>query len=342
LYYNPRTVIRAVNELLPLGKEKSLALIEEFVRVISPPEEAPGRTGESAIFPVLRVLFEVPSDPGYMPEMLASPDSPKDKKLLPRYPVCLEEDIPFFLSDWRNGDGGDRPPDAQEDIDYFRRHGRLRARPLRPTDKPWDAITAFAKSPRWKALPRRNQRDQLYGLQYEMLNLLDSVYQIDPDPSREMFPFWPAGAAQRQKVLNEVARLKIRWNPSENQYTFLDGRSLPPRPAKIYRREIWVPKVPGCRVKFALGRESSRDLTVEIMERGKLDTPRPKMVFKVYRVGAGDKPIGEFRPQGEDMGESGTLEETYWTTTMNLPEGAQVKVELLLTNKIQTSPVLKP
>ena len=64
--YNPRTVIRAVNALLPLGKDKALATIEEFLRVTGFWEHNEGE----GMFLVLRTLFDVPKDPGYMPPMM--------------------------------------------------------------------------------------------------------------------------------------------------------------------------------------------------------------------------------------------------------------------------------
>ncbi|HXY37074.1 MAG TPA: hypothetical protein VEI07_22795, partial [Planctomycetaceae bacterium] len=57
-HYNPRPVIRAVNLLQPLGKEKSLAAIDEFLRVSFQFTEHNAREG---LFLVLRTLFEVPS-----------------------------------------------------------------------------------------------------------------------------------------------------------------------------------------------------------------------------------------------------------------------------------------
>jgi hypothetical protein len=340
--YNPRTVIRAVNELQPLGKEKALAVIEEFLRVIEPEH------GHGDICSVLRVLFDVPDEPGYMPKMFAGdiwPSSPKDEKLVPRFPISIEGEIPFLLTDDNSGDGPGPPPRPQEHIDYFRRHGRLRARPLQPTDKPLDALTAFVKSPRWKAIPSDQQERVLCWLREEVLDLLDSVYQIDADERKWICVRIPEAAAHRQRILSDVASLKICWSPSESRYTFLDGRSLASRPIKVYRREIWM--VPGCNVKFALARQSAGDVSVEVMEWGKLGPPRPKLLFKVYKVGARDKAIGEFRPAGTDMavgpvGDSSGPYEKFWTTSMQLPEGVQVQVELSVNNRVQTSPVLKP
>jgi hypothetical protein len=64
--YNPRSVIRAVNALQPLGKEKALAAVAEYLRI------APGEFGAPAaigMFLVLRTLFDIPSPPGHMPVM---------------------------------------------------------------------------------------------------------------------------------------------------------------------------------------------------------------------------------------------------------------------------------
>ncbi len=58
--YNPRLIIRAVNVLWPLGKEKALAAVAEYVRVSN--EDTDFHAWESLIL-VLRTLFEVPTVP---------------------------------------------------------------------------------------------------------------------------------------------------------------------------------------------------------------------------------------------------------------------------------------
>ena len=138
-------MIRAVNLLQPLGKERALAAIEEFLRVSAPFTEGKAREG---LFVVLRTLFEVPtgqtefpyemkSTPGYMPPILAGspyPEEPNDKRLLPHFPVAIEGDIPFYLVSIYEIGGVPDFPDSH--VSYFRKFGKLRAKPLLPTARP--------------------------------------------------------------------------------------------------------------------------------------------------------------------------------------------------------------
>src|SRR5262249_14874680 len=68
----PLAVTRAVNVLQPLGKDRALAVIDEYLRVASF-WHSEAREG---LFLVLRVLFEVPEDPGHMPHMFVGAPSP--------------------------------------------------------------------------------------------------------------------------------------------------------------------------------------------------------------------------------------------------------------------------
>src|SRR5262245_4248262 len=71
--YNPRGGIRAVNALQPLGKEKALAAVAEYLRVSPVSFDAPAVEG---MFLVLRTLFEIPTPPGHMPVMHMGQPSP--------------------------------------------------------------------------------------------------------------------------------------------------------------------------------------------------------------------------------------------------------------------------
>jgi len=67
--YDPRALIRAVNALQPLGKERALAAIGELLRVALPSDPA-----YEGMLLVLRVLFEVPKG-GVMPQREAGAGS---------------------------------------------------------------------------------------------------------------------------------------------------------------------------------------------------------------------------------------------------------------------------
>ena len=146
---NPRPLIQAVNTLQPLGKEKALAAISEYLRITS------GDYDESrgGIFFVLRLLFEIPEDTGYMPQMRIgawSPRPPKDPKVFPLYPLVLSGDIPFDIS---NGYIlGGLPQQPESHVEYFR-SGVLRKQLLHPTNQPWQAMEQVIKNPENFSVP---------------------------------------------------------------------------------------------------------------------------------------------------------------------------------------------
>ena len=133
--YDPLRVIRIVNALQPLGKEKALAAIDEYLHVSSHFHDR-GREGVSL---VLRVLFDVPADSGHFPELRAGGPvpacEPKDPKQVPRFPILLEKDVPLLLISSYNIGG--EPPQPEQDIKWFREKGTIRQRPLAPAMHRW-------------------------------------------------------------------------------------------------------------------------------------------------------------------------------------------------------------
>jgi len=128
-HYSPQRVIDAVNALLPLGKDGALAAIESYLAKRNLEIDA-----EEGLFLVLRVLFEVPANPGYQPPMRlggSSPPPPPVPQSLPHFPLVLIDDRPlmmvsgFFL-------GGDAEP-VTEHIHHFRATGTLRGKALDPS-----------------------------------------------------------------------------------------------------------------------------------------------------------------------------------------------------------------
>src|SRR5262249_17531292 len=119
--YNPRDVIRAANALQPFGKEKALAAVAEYLRVSRSSFDAPGVDG---MFLVLRTLFEIPNSPGHMPVMMVgapSPMGPEDRTKIPRFPIYIQDDIPFLTVSGYSLFGMPEAPEWR--LNYFRKHG---------------------------------------------------------------------------------------------------------------------------------------------------------------------------------------------------------------------------
>jgi hypothetical protein len=226
--FDPLTVIRSVNALHPLGKEGALDAIQDFVqRHRSEVEVSHG------MFLVLRCLFEIPTPPGYMPRMLfgqPTPDEPQDPTLVPCFPLVLLSDIPLQLV--RGWDLFGAPQDIKSHLSYFRRQGRLRVRPLMPTNRPLDVLSRLEKSPQW-----------LWGKQYrtsegilwkgastpatagramirtQLLRLIATVYPTNLD-SASLHRLWEPNRAEAnwQRILTEVSRLDLRWEEARQDF----------------------------------------------------------------------------------------------------------------------------
>ena len=233
-HYDPLAVIRIVNALQPLGKEKALTAIDEYLRVATHFHSA----AREGLFLVLRVLFEVPTDPGYMPKMGVGeemPSQPADAKRIPRFPILLEDDIPLLLV--RGYNLGGEPERAERHVAYFRAKGTLRERRLTPANTPLGLLGRFTKT-----------TGQLYDdtalsdckllIANQLLHLLDSVYRREEERGLRFQP--GNGFDNRWKtVMAEVEKLDIRWSAEKGRYTFKDGSHLPDQVRKLYRRDIW-------------------------------------------------------------------------------------------------------
>lgn len=336
--YNPRKVIQAVNLLQPLGKKKSLAVIDEYLRVASSWDD----DGREGVFLVLRTLFDVPPDLGHMPPMMVgapSVSNHKDLKLLPRFPIALEGDIPFLLSEGFNLGGQAEQPESH--VAYFREHGIMRAKPLMPSDQPFAVLEAFATSPRWvfKNGDRRffgDERGRTF-LGNQILRLIDNVYRVEPElySYGALLPLGEEKSARRDKIIGEATKLKTQWDGKRNQYTFLDGTTLPEPERKIYRREVWHP-VPDLDLEIIFEREDRRMVSVWVAENfgGRKDPPAG--VLKVVAITAKDKTLLEFSAGGFGVGGS-----SEWRP-LELEEGRQIQVDFQFGGKSHFSPVLKP
>jgi hypothetical protein len=92
-YHDPLHLIRVVNYLQPLGKQKALAIISELVRIDS-------ESSASWLFLLLRALFQVPNPPGHMPAVFmgwGSLKPPSDPRKFPRFPALIVDNVPLSL-----------------------------------------------------------------------------------------------------------------------------------------------------------------------------------------------------------------------------------------------------
>lgn len=159
--FDPVALVRAVNHLQAMGKDKAIAALKEFLEVtegISPrsysvepiPEDIDTADPE-CVFLIVRVLFEPARAGQKLPEVLTGGGSPwpdeKDMELWPLHPLELRDDLPFMVVTTLGNIAG-LPQRPWEHIEWAEKFGKLRGAPLRPADNPLaiaDALCSLAK-----------------------------------------------------------------------------------------------------------------------------------------------------------------------------------------------------
>jgi len=141
--YNPAHVIQAVNALQPLGKDEALERFDSYLKSRHKGKDTYG------LFWVLRVLFEVPTEQGFPPVSLGTPNipPPADPGKLTRFPIVMLRDIPFLVVRGYTLRGLPEPVEAH--VAYFRTHGAIREQILHPPASMEGIEEEFQQ--RWKA-----------------------------------------------------------------------------------------------------------------------------------------------------------------------------------------------
>jgi len=345
-HFNPLPLIQTVNRLQPFGKEKALAAIDEFLRVASGFHDE----ATEGVFLVLRVLFDVPDDPGYMPHMRVGapwPAAPEDAKRLPRFPILLQDDVPLLLVSGYDLAGLAEMPERH--VNYFRENGRLREKPLMPGNNPLGVMDSWAKNASclFEGPGRLSRNDGAAQgkelIANQLLNLLDSVYRKDADVYGRKLSCRGADEADREwsTIKAEIAKLKIKWDAKKNCYTFEDGSRLPKPIRKLCRRHIWKLEGLEGKAELILERKDKDHLQVQLKWSGKRNQKKPEFVLEVLEVTKIDKPLAKF---GSVSISSWAGDEVFSSQSflVDLLDGADVQARLKIEERERLSPVFKP
>jgi hypothetical protein len=251
---DPLALIRAVDALQPLGKERALAAIDEYLRVSSSFDDG----GREGVFLLLRALFDVPAA-GMPPMMVGGAQVPTDPAALPRFPLAIVDDVPLKLISGYSLAGEAEAPET--DVAVFRKLGTLRAKPLAPSGGALDAIHTFVEGPLVKAMAvDDNLRVSLYD---QALSLTATVAQPSDASIDGRFPYGPNIPARWAARRAEVAKQKPVWDAAAMQLTLPGGATLPAPAATHFQRVWWDLALAGT-TKARLTFERKSDAIVEV------------------------------------------------------------------------------
>lgn len=202
LAFDPIPLIRAVNALLPLGKEKALKALRAYARLArdASAEEVHKHSLDGCrILPLALLLFE--GMPGYR---IGEGDVDVE------VPVVLVQDVPFMLVAGYTING--KPPDPAEYLQQAT--GALRASPLAPRGLPLEAADELLRSPLWKTLklgPGSEGRKK-WQMRRQALEAAGTVFSLRPDETTTDCCVDPTETQWRAAV--ERARgAGIVWSP---------------------------------------------------------------------------------------------------------------------------------
>lgn len=292
--HNPLRLIQIVNTLQPLGREKALAAIGEYLRV------EPEYTFEKdmQVFLILRLLFEVPADPGFMPRMMVGGPSvaePRNHKLLPLFPLVLLDDIPLNLVTGYMLAG--QAQRVEDHIEYFQKNGEWSGHPLLPSDNPLGVLDMLEHSPQWIYPGKTGSNEYDYAKKFlanQLLRLIDTVYRIEPDEHEDRLPGNHFDQPRWDKIVKDVTALHIKWDAAKNIYVFADGTSLPEIRNPIYMRQIWEIPGLGPAAKLIIERKNKDWIFVILQHNEYQGVFVPESTVKVYCKGSNNKPLAEY------------------------------------------------
>jgi hypothetical protein len=208
---DPLALIRATNALQPLGKDRALAVIDEFLRVSSWLDDH----GREGVFHLARTLFDAPATPPVPVMMVGAPDidRPADPALFPRWPIVIAGDIPLdVVSGYSLGGHAEDP---EHHLEWFRKNATIRPAPLAPVANPLDAIDAFIEGPLAAGI-RVDERRRIH-LYDQALRAMQTVSRpatvvYSSDPADGYFTYGPDVPGRWKSARAAMTKLAPRWD----------------------------------------------------------------------------------------------------------------------------------
>jgi hypothetical protein len=219
---DPVALVRAVNHLHALGKDQALETLRAYVQYAtakadSEENKSPRKTvpDQQRLCYIIPLLF-VPVDEKVELPSLSSDTTRRTKKNWEGFDISLHGDLPFHsvAVAFRSG-----PPDPPRGylVRWAARNGRLRDKPLRPTDDPLKAadevcerlLKVEAEGSGYGDVLKNHIRQQAWR----------TIKPLFPEEARARFSGWLFDDDRNWKPLKDAAaKLKIRWSETKQRY----------------------------------------------------------------------------------------------------------------------------
>ena len=212
--FDPTKLVRAVNHLHGLGKDKAVSELRKFLNMtngLNPfvrRDPANIDTAQpNSLFLITNLLFEDKDSknprPGIRIGQIIVPGE-KDKDHWPYFPLGLQDDIPFLINGPIVLGGAPTPPHVH--LDWAEKHGVLRAKSLQPANDPLATADKFLAHAWVKRI------DVVSGdIRQQAWQSISEVPNLPKKPSFYREDVW-------QEFKKSAASLKIRWSVEQQKY----------------------------------------------------------------------------------------------------------------------------
>ncbi|RYG47943.1 hypothetical protein EON79_05925 [bacterium] len=302
LSFDPLGLVHAANLLLPLGKERAIAVMIQYERLIKT-----GLETESSIRLIRlgQILFGndlgAEDGEGYLGS------------------VVLVDDIPFLLE--KGGIFGGGLPSFEGAAIGDSNRWKMRQSSLRPSDNPFrtfrKAIEIFKRDfPQWGPLGQSRGSSEGVPKRYreQFQSLMALVREIHPDYEKSLFAIpSPSFEALRQSFL----RTGARWDPTRSRYVRADGSPIRPFFPEANLQGGSVDSLPKISLDYRFRRTDRETVEsrITMYSRGKNDG------FD-HRIVLADS--GEVLLSGESKGDYPNLQ---MNGELLIPTGARIRIE---------------
>ena len=184
---------------------------------------------------------------------------PENQTIIPRFPIHIQDDIPFLVVSGYSLFGHAEAPESH--LNYFREHGVIRRQLIVPPPDPVasirsaiDALSNYGTGP--------DGAPDYAMLVNQAFWLLDSVYKAPDTPLGNKMYRVPIG--DREKAIEAISRLKLRWDGKKQDYTFADGTTPRIDRPGPYRRNFWEPDIPKLNLTLTIERKNRKSIEVSV------------------------------------------------------------------------------
>jgi hypothetical protein len=232
--FDPAKLVRAVNGLQPLGKDKAIKELRQFLE-IAPRHHSGNRdpanidtADRHCVYWIVRLLFE-PMDPkGELPAMTFGQMFPLNyetgKQGWPLFPLALKDDVPFLLMSG-SAIGGGHYKQPEWHLQWVEEHGRVRRELLLPADDPLATADAVLATPQARRVHDPDFETMLHRQALRSISHLIQPLLRPQDLDTYSIVLSGAEWAAYRRL---AEKRKIRWSADLQQYVAAEPRASSP------------------------------------------------------------------------------------------------------------------